>query len=222
VSGESRTYDSVDSGAQLIRLAKALPEFDVAGALARLGGNIAIFNELLPSFHKNLVAAVSELRQLIRDGGTDEALIRLHGLKGVSWNLGATALSRVFQNMEQALATSREDQYEMLINRMEQTIHRNLAVIGAFLDAETLPDSGLPPPEAENADLLIETMKLLASLLDQGRLDAADCFMRLKSLLHHRHPSLEFNNLAAAMGCLDYANARKALTALAASMHIVL
>lgn len=218
--GESNTYDSADRGGQLMRLTKALPGFDVAGAMARLDDNIAIFKELLPDFCKSLVAAQSELRTLIRDGGTDEALIRVHGLKGVSGNLGATALSQAFQNMEQALANSRDDQYEILITRMEQTIHRNLVVIEAYLDAETSPCSDPPPPEGKDADLLIETMRFLASLLDQGRLDATDCFRQLKSLLHHQQSHPEFNNLVAAMGHLDYANARKALTALADSMNI--
>lgn len=220
--GESNTYDSADRGAQLIRLTKALPGFDVAEALARLDGNIAIFKELLPDFYKSLVAAQSELRPLIQDGGTEEALIRVHGLKGVSGNLGATALSQAFQNLERALANSRDDEYEMLITQMEQTIHLNIAVIGAYLDAEPPPCSDPPPPEAGNADLLIETMRILASLLDQGRLDATDCFKRLKNLLHHQQSHPEFNNLVAAMGRLDYADARRALTALADSMNVVL
>jgi two-component system sensor histidine kinase/response regulator len=220
VPGESNTYDSADPGAQLIQLTKALPGFDVTGALARFDGNIAIFKELLPHFYKNLVDAQSELRQLIQDGGTDEALIRVHGLKGVSGNLGATALNQAFQNMEQALANSRDDQYEMLITRMEQTIHQNLAAIKAYLDAETPSCSDLPPPEAKDAGLLIQTMRFLASLLDQGRLDTTDCLKRLKSLLHDQQSHPEFNNLVAAMGRLDYANARKALTALADSMNI--
>jgi HPt (histidine-containing phosphotransfer) domain-containing protein len=223
LSIESNSYDSnAESNAQLARLAKALPGFNVAEALDRLNGNIACYKELLADLHKSLVGAVSELRPLIQGGGIQEALIRLHGLKGVSANLEAISLRRMFQNMEQALATSQERQYEMLITLMEQTIHQNIAAIGDFLEAETPPPTDPQPPDTADKDLLIETMNLLASLLNQGRLDAADSFKQLKSLLRHRHPHPEFNNLAAAMERLDYPGARKALTALATSMNISL
>jgi two-component system, sensor histidine kinase and response regulator len=220
---ESNTYDSnAENDAKWTWLSEALPGFDVADALDRLGGNITCYKELLADLRKSLVEALSALRPLIQGGGIEEASIRLHGLKGICGNLGATALSQLFQSTEQSLATSREEQYEMLITRMEQAIHRHLATIGTFVEVETPPYSDPLPPEAANEDLLIETMHLLACLLDQGRLDAADSYKRLKSLLHHRRPHPEFNNLAAAMGCLDYANARKALTALAASMNIII
>jgi HPt (histidine-containing phosphotransfer) domain-containing protein len=207
---------------QLARLVKALPGFDVVEALARLNGNIAFYQELLADLCAYLDAALSALGPLIHGGGTEETLIRLHGLKGMCANLGATNLKQVFEKMEMALSDSRENRYEMLITRMEQTIQQNLAAIGAALKAEAPPSPEPPLPDAATDDLLAETMHLLARLLDRKRLDAVDAFKQLESLLNHQAPHPAFSSLSAAMRRLDYDAARKALTVLAASTNIVL
>lgn len=222
MSGESKISGSAVNDPQMVRLAKALPGFNVAEALARLDNNITCFKELLADLYNSLDEALAALRPLIRDGGIKEALIRLHDLKGMSGNLGATSLNQIIQKLERALATSPENEYEILIIRMEQTIHQNLTAISAFLKAETCSPADPSRPVPANERLLLETMNLLACLLDQGRLDAVDVFKQLKGLLHHRQPHPEFNNLGAAIRCLDYANARKSLAAVAASMNIVL
>jgi CheY-like chemotaxis protein len=210
------------SSLHLAQLVDALPGFDVVEALVRLEGNSRFFKELLMELRKNLIAARSELRPLIHGGRLQEALIRLHGLKGVAANLEAVSLRQVFQNLELALATSRQEEYEPLITRMELTIDQNLTNMGAILEAETDTGAEAPSTGAADKDLLVETMRHLVWLLDQGRLDAVDSFERLKGLLRHQRTHPEFNNLAESMGCLDYANARRALIALAASMDIVL
>jgi two-component system sensor histidine kinase/response regulator len=207
---------------QMLRLVQALPGFNVAEALARLNNNIDCYKELLADLCNSLDAAKTTLRPLIREGTVEEALICLHGLKGMSGNLGATALNQAFEKMEQALSTSQEKRYEMLITQMEQTIQQSLAAIGAFLQAEGPPSKDTGPIDDAGGDLLVETLNLLASLLDQKRLDAVEVFRKLESLLTHLPPHPEFINLAAAIRRLDYPAAHKALTVLAASMNIVL
>jgi HPt (histidine-containing phosphotransfer) domain-containing protein len=222
VSGESNTNDPAESDARLARLVKALPGFKVGDAVARLNGSIVFYKELLEDLCNSLEVALSALRPLIQNGGIKEALIRLHGLRGMSANLGAASLIQVFEKMELALSTSSERQYEALITRMEQTIQQNIAIIDTFLHSEAPSPADAPPPDGANEDLLAERMKYLARLLDQKRLDAIDAFKQLKPLMHHRRTHPEFHNLASAMGRLDYADARKALTALADSMKIAL
>jgi HPt (histidine-containing phosphotransfer) domain-containing protein len=222
VSGESNTNDSAKSDARLARLVRALPGLNVGDAVARLGGSIVYYKELLEDLCNSLEVALSSLRPLIQSGGIKEALIRLHGLRGMSANLGAVSLIQVFEKMEQALSTSSERQYETLITRMEQTIQQNITIIDAFLHSEEPSPVDAPPPDGANEDLLAEKMKYLARLLDQKRLDAIDAFKQLSPLMHHWHTHPEFHNLASAMGRLDYADARKALTALADSMKIAL
>lgn len=222
LSNESKTYDAALSDARLARIVQALPGFEVTEALARLSNNVACYRELLADLCKSLDETLTALKPLILGGGIKEALIHLHGLKGMSGNLGATSLCQVFQKLERALSTSQEEEYEILITRMEQTIHRNLAVINAFIQTETAAISDPPGPDIATKELVIETISLLARRLEEGRLDAVDVFKRLKHLLHHRHSHPEFKKLAAAIECLDYANARKSLAAVAVSINMAL
>ena len=220
MSGESNKNGSARKDGQLAHIVNALPGFKVADALARLNGSFIDYKELLEDLCNSLSAALSSLRPLIQSGGIKEALIRLHGLRGMSANLGATSLVQVFEKMEQALSTSSEREYETLITHMEQTIQQDITIIDAFLQSEAPPPVDASPPDGADTDLLEETMINLERLLDQKRLDAVDAFKQLKLLMHYRPPHPEFKNLAAAMGRLDYTEARKALTALADSMNI--
>jgi HPt (histidine-containing phosphotransfer) domain-containing protein len=219
VAGDSNTYDSAKQDIRLARIVKALPGFNVADAVARLNGNIDFYKELLADLCDSLLAALTELRPLIQNGWGEEALIRMHGLKGMTGNLGAATLTQAFEAVEQALSNYRKSQYDRLITHMERTIQQNLGVIGAFLQEETAPPANPRPPEPDE-ETLAGSIYLLADLLDQRRLDAIDAFHRLKKLLHRRHKHPEIDYLAAAMRSLDYDSARKALTALAVSMRI--
>ena len=206
----------------MVRLVKALPGFHVAEALARLNNNIECYKELLADLCNSLDAALCELSPLIRQGAIKEAMIRLHGLKGMSGNLGAADLNQAFEKMEQALSTSQEKRYDLLLAHVEQTIQQSLATIDAFLQADAPPSADPLPWVDADQDQLAETLRLLASLLDQKRLDAIDVFKKLEGLLAHLPPHPEFSRLAEAMRRLDFPSAHKSLTVLAASMNIVL
>jgi HPt (histidine-containing phosphotransfer) domain-containing protein len=220
VAEESNTFHPAKRGTQLAKTVKALPGFKVADAVARLNGDIAYYKELLADLCDSLLAALSELQPMIRDGESEEALIRIHGLKGMTGNLGAAALNRAFEKMEQALSNPREHQYESLIIHMERTIQQNLSLIGAFLQSETTHTADSQVPDRIDKDKLAESMRILADLLDQSRLDAIDAFNALRPMLHRQHGHPEITRLAESMRCLDYDSARKALTAVAESIHI--
>ncbi len=211
---------SGEYNAQLDLLSKGLPGFDVAKALKRVSGNTVLYKELLWDFRKIMAEALPTLRRLILGTEKEEALHSLHALKGVSGNLGADTLNRIFQKAEQALATSQEKKYDQLIEQMEETINRTLVAIDALMETEPLNYTNPAPLDSVDQAHLVETISHLAVLLEQGRLDAGRSFEQLKLLLHLERPSSEFKSLAEAMGRLDYVTARKALITLADSMNI--
>jgi len=217
---EPLTGPSRENDAQAELLSKGLPGFEVAEALRRVGGNIVLYKELLLDFRKNIAEALPVLGPLILGTQKEEALRCLHALKGISGNLGARTLNRIFQKAEQALAASQEKKYHLLIKQMEEIMNRDVAAIDALIAAEPLNCTS--PASLDSADKanLVEAMSDLAALLEQGRLDAGRSFEQLKLLLRHERPNSEFVNLAEAMGRLDYVTARKALITLAAAMNI--
>ncbi len=207
---------------QLELLSDALPGFEVAEALKRVSGNIALYKELLLDFRKNLSEALPDLRPLILGNQTDAAIRCLHGLKGISGNMGARQMNLIFQNLEHAVAASQKNKYDQLIKQMEETMNRDLAAIDALMDAHPAAYAWAPTADSAGKLQLVEAMRQLAALLEEGRLDAGRNFEQLKSLLRHQRPEGDFKALSEAMGRLDYINARKELVALAASMNIIL
>jgi two-component system sensor histidine kinase/response regulator len=214
IAGPSGKHD-----AQLELLTKGLPGFEVAEALRRVGGNTVLFKELLADFRRNIAEALPALRPLILGNKTEEALRCLHALKGISGNLGARSLNRIFQKTEHAVAASQGKKFGQLIQQMEETIKRELSAIDALIAAEpssyTSPGTWGPVDKGQ----LVEAMGHLAVLLEQGRLDAGRSFEQLKLLLRE-HSNSEFEILAEAMARLDYTTARKALITLAAAMNV--
>jgi len=207
---------------QLEMLSHRLPGFEVGEALKRLSGNIPLYKELLLDFRKSMSDALPGLRSMLLGNQTEAALRCLHGLKGISGNIGALQMNRILQKLELAVAASRKNKYDLLIKQLEAAMNRDMAAIDALLDAEPAGYSRASTAEYADKAQLIEAMSRLASLLQEGRLDAGRKFEQLRAMLRHRRSADEYKALAESMGRLDYINARKELIALAASMNIVL
>ncbi|MBQ0937241.1 ATP-binding protein [Ideonella paludis] len=80
-----------------------LPSFDRAGALSRCGGQEAVLRKVLVMFAAQLQRWPADLHQAA-EAGVPELKAAAHRLKGVSGNLGLTALERDVLHLEQALA----------------------------------------------------------------------------------------------------------------------
>ena len=77
-----------------------LPGFDLAGALARLGGNRALLNRLLLRFAAENSETLSKLDELLQQGKTGDACDLLHRIKGVAANLGAVEIAKAVQQLD--------------------------------------------------------------------------------------------------------------------------
>ena len=208
---------------QIAAMAKALPGFDVDQAMRRLNGNVSFYKELLADLRHNLDETRPALQRLLREGRIDDARHPLHGLKGVSGNLGALTLNRACQDLEKILGNwDEKDMIQSRVDALDKAMHSAAGCIDAFLARDPSGGTGLPPGAAhpETKSKLAETMRRLSALLDQGRLDATDCFGTLKGQLTHERQTSEFKTLAEAMRRLDYIDARAALVSLAAALNV--
>jgi PAS domain S-box-containing protein len=102
----------------------ALPH-DVQGALARLGGDVALYRTIIPMFRSDGEGITQQLPALLASGRREEAQRLLHSLKGLSGTVGAVALARVAQEGESAMAQPASAQDEPLL----------LAISDAFAQA---------------------------------------------------------------------------------------
>ncbi len=213
---------STQDKSQIKTLSDGLPGFDVPDALQRVNGNITFYKELLAEFRQYLSETLATLRPRIDDSQTDLALRDLHGLRGVSGNIGAFLLAGICRNLELALPDASEKEIIGPLHRLEEALNQTIQNIDTLTTARPLVSSMPPSMDLAAKNQWIKAMRNLAELLEQGRLDACQSFSVLKDLLPHEQDRAEFKRLAEAMNRLDYIKARKALVTLAAAMNIVL
>ncbi|MFZ4438589.1 MAG: response regulator [Syntrophales bacterium] len=79
-----------------------LPGLDIEGTLSRLGGNEEIYLKLLRNFvaADGYVETPAQLLQELRAGQRNEALQRVHAIRGVAANLGAKELAAAASELE--------------------------------------------------------------------------------------------------------------------------
>ena len=92
------------SAALELEAKKTLLSFDVGNGIKRFGGNTGLYVSTLNKFAKNYINFAEELRGLLAEGKKEESKRMLHGMKGVSGNVGAVNLNRMVKACEQVLA----------------------------------------------------------------------------------------------------------------------
>ncbi len=80
-----------------------LPRLDIATALQRMGGNTQLLNSMFATFVKEHGQSAGELKALLLEGKTEDALFLAHNIKGVSGTVGAKQLMNAAATLEQQL-----------------------------------------------------------------------------------------------------------------------
>ncbi len=111
-----------------------VPALDVASALHRISGNRKLYCRLLESFVDKYADTGSELRRLVANGETRQAMALSHTVAGVGGQLGAMALWRSAQAVELALYDERSDALPGLLDILDPTLAEAVAAAGAFID----------------------------------------------------------------------------------------
>ena len=169
------------------------PALNVAGGIARLMGDRALFTRVLARFGSEYRQAASAIRNALGNGDTPLALRLVHTLKGAAGMIEAVPLSREALALESVLRNPASggvgtgmdagDPWQRLA-RLEQALDRVLLELDAV--TESVTESAAPPatasaasaPEAGEAAAHAadpaHTMRRLATLLDEGNGEAVD------------------------------------------------
>jgi signal transduction histidine kinase/CheY-like chemotaxis protein len=174
------------------------PDIDAAAALARLGGDRALFLEMVRRLADDFAGFPRSLEAAQRVGGDPVAQLA-HGLRGVAANVGATRLAEAAAMVE---ASPTAQACAVLLDRFEAT----LASAKALLRADPLP-SGSSQPLAQ---LLAELEDWITEqrVVPPNRLDA----LRIAARNHHDRREVEA--LLSCVAALDYTRAREMLVKL--------
>ncbi len=83
---------------------------DTAEGMQRVGGRSDLYLEILRKFIANYAASADQVRKEIKTGRTDEAIRRIHSLKGLCGSVGASALQKAAAELEARLGRGEADE----------------------------------------------------------------------------------------------------------------
>jgi two-component system, sensor histidine kinase and response regulator len=142
-----------------------LPGLDVAGGLARMGGDEVVYKDFLCRFMTLYADQPGKMRQALDAGDTQQACQLAHGLRGVAANLGGSVVEKAAAELEAAC----DQQAEMssltgLADALEADL-ANLLDVLASLDAcpkaqapEPVEAEGIEPAPAPKRRVALEAM----------------------------------------------------------------
>jgi PAS domain S-box-containing protein len=212
----SRSAASAAEPEETAELPGSMPGIDLDEALQRLGGNRAAFRRLLRSFRARNTGTPDAIRSALAEGDADTAHLQAHGLKGAAANIGARALSRAAEAVEDAVEAGDPDRAERLLPELEHRLGEVLTAAEAGLEPEA--GTGGEPGTRDPAELA-PLVRDLAERLAKQDLSAGEQFEALQARMGADPPE-ELGELGAAMDALDFQRASRVLAALADKLAI--
>ena len=154
----------------------SFPGFDWQQGLKYLGGNPERYVQMLQKFTVDFADATERIQEELADGRQEDALRRIHSLKGVAGTLGAVALQEAAKRVEAAMRTGEEYGSELELLFQEQ--HHFLTEL-----TQRLPRELSAAPEAEtrsrgNVADLLEIVKQLENYLMKRQPHPAKAMLR--------------------------------------------
>jgi CheY-like chemotaxis protein len=179
-------------------------------ALARMGGNTAMYAQALQSFVNDLPAKPAELERLLVAGTGADVVRMLHTLKGLSATVGASALSQTVAQLEktckgdlaQLNADALVDQLQTAITLAMQRIAPVLAHYAPAPQAVVQAEGAAPLDLA----LFHADLQALVELLRRSDMRAMDAHMQLQQR-GGTQKQTQLQPLREAMDKLDFAAA---------------
>ncbi|OYT90152.1 MAG: hypothetical protein CFE43_19760 [Burkholderiales bacterium PBB3] len=167
---------------------------DTDTALRRLGGDPALYGQIVRSFQQEVQAQVAWLQQCVLAQHWQDALRHAHTVKGLSGTVGAVALAAAALQMEQILkaGAEREDALEACMVHMQALLRETLAAMDTQLAAAALaappvqsladPAGDLGPVDLNDLSAASEALVRLMDLLKESNMRSTT----EASLLRHR------------------------------------
>ncbi len=181
--------------------------------LKRVAGNKSLYYKLLRQYLAGQSDAVTRMREALTNGDMNLGARIVHSFKGVSGNIGATAIAALAAEIEQAIQTQRQQAESLaLLDRLADEFVNLSLVIQGYLPGESIiasPDRPKPP-----SALLVAELQQLNALLADNDGEALDCFDRLRDEIATSLPQEEFQQLEHLLSNFDWESAQKKIASL--------
>ncbi len=172
---------------------------DTEDGLARSGGNVTLYRDLLRRFAQGHGGAVQAISKALDRGDAAEADRVAHTLKGVSGNIGAREVHELAGRFRRVLEQGDETQMNELLAKLE-------AHLGAVVEA--LRQAVEPAPEASPGASEVDLEKLRALIADSDS-EATDWLAAHRSALTKEVGEQAVAELVSALDAFDFERAHK-------------
>ncbi len=158
-----------------VSLPSAIAGIDIASGLARAGGNVRLYRDVLRQFHQDFASGAIAIREAVVVGRWDDAAWLAHRAAGVAGNIGAmhvhAAAAAVEDNIRIGRTEAASTAAEVLVLRLGEVID-SLATMAdaASRDAAEAPTLTAESRAATKARFLVD-LRAAASAADQERLE---------------------------------------------------
>ncbi len=111
------------------------PDFDIKGALKRIGGEKDLYARMLKRFEPEFSDAPRSIRQALDTGDLEAAERAAHSVKGVAGSVGVLTLVDAALQLELAI-TNRSEDIEHCLEVFQSELSRAFAMVTAYLKKE--------------------------------------------------------------------------------------
>ena len=186
----------------------ATTDIDTIAALARLGGNRAMYDRLLHRFCDNQADTASQLLTDRESSDTEAMLLRAHTLRGLAGNIGANALAAQAEKLEQLLKCGQAANDPAIGTQLESLRLSLPAVIARAREilSDTLPAIPVPIDELSS-----DALSNLHRLLDNDDAAALRSFEEIASRLRQLFDPLLVEQLARQINQYAFDEAKETL-----------
>jgi CheY-like chemotaxis protein len=184
-----------------------LPGIDVAGGLARVGGNRGAYLRILRRFAADNRETTAGIRQAIEEEDLETAARLAHTVKGVSGNVGATSLYQIAADLESSLREGVDEATPGRIERFDEALGTVLATLAVV---EEDGGSGEVTREIDR-DAIAEMTREIGPLLESDLTGAVDRVEALGSELAGTELQHDAKRLGDLVDRFDMDGAKEAL-----------
>jgi len=185
-------------------------DLDVQGALHRVGGDKAMYANVLGAFAREMEQVPQQVLEALRSQEQAQAVRALHTLKGLAATVGARHLAAVAARLEHKVRGGTQvhehgDLVETLRNAIDALAEVLLPVLQQYQEAQqtVLPDEAAAPLDRQR---FVQDLQSLATLLRNSDMVALEAHALVKRTYGAQVPELA--PLDAAMATLDFAAAQ--------------
>ena len=189
-------------------LPNSLPGIDIKTGLERVAGNQKLYRNLLKKFSKNQANAIEKIKDALQSQDLELATRLAHTLKGVSGNIGATALQSAAKDLEAEILQGADVSpilFESTRSQMDQ-------VLRSIEDLEE--DIAYPQDEDAAVDFVAvnRLIKQLKAYLEEDDTEAAEVIDELKNHLKGSEVEQKLVLIEDAIGEYDFETALEELS----------